>query len=161
MKTLDYYIGLPYSRRTEPVWEDDGSFYWLAWVEELDGCMTDGATELEAFNNLNDAFDAYVQASLEWGDEVPLPQKITQAGEPPTNPVDLQQMTGSIQEWIKGHNEVIIRQLGSAGIQEPGPSATELTALHLQVSEQDWSDEPIVSTVGVGEDAGMPLRIDA
>ena len=156
MDELKYYMALPYSRRTEPVLDDDGSFYWLAWVEELDGCMTDGATEVEAYNNLNDAFDAYIQASLEWGDEIPLPERVSQVEESP-DLGDLQEISSSIMDQSPNSGEVVIRHL-SGETKEPGPSAPETEPV-LQVSEQDWSDEPVVSTAGVGEDAGMPLRV--
>lgn len=76
MKNLTYYRSLPYQRRVKPVQEVDGSFYWLAWVEELAGCRTDGATESEAMYNLNDCFDGYVETMLEIGREIPLPLKI-------------------------------------------------------------------------------------
>ena len=75
-KTLDYYRSLPYSRRAEGVHEGGERPYWVAWIKELSGCKTDGATFAEAMVNLDAAFDDYIEAMLEFGSEIPLPTRV-------------------------------------------------------------------------------------
>ena len=64
-KNLKYYRSLPYTRRSQPI-RDKGGNYWLAWIEELEGCKTDGDTETEAFAKLEEVFDDYIEAKLGW-----------------------------------------------------------------------------------------------
>ncbi len=73
-RKLDYYRALPYSRRAEGI-HDDGSPYWIAWIEELPGCKTDGATYWEAMLNLDAAFDDYIRAMLDFGSRIPVPNE--------------------------------------------------------------------------------------
>lgn len=74
-RTLDYYRALPYSRRAEGIHDDNGSPYWIAWIEELPGCKTDGATYWEAMLNLDSAFDDYIRAMMEFGSRIPVPNE--------------------------------------------------------------------------------------
>lgn len=69
MKTLEYYLGLPYTvvlRRDE-----DGDY--VARVDELQGCSAHGATPEEAISNLNEARELWISDCLENGDPVPEP----------------------------------------------------------------------------------------
>ena len=75
--TLEYYRTLPYSRRVEGFQEAGVDRYWLAWIEELPGCKTDGATFDEAMANLDVAFDDYIEAMLEFGTEIAVPEKLS------------------------------------------------------------------------------------
>ena len=79
-KNLDYYRGLPYTRRAEKRLDEDTP-YWIAWIEELPGCKTDGSTCVEAMANLDVAFDDYIEAKLEFRSGIPMPQKISQRKE--------------------------------------------------------------------------------
>lgn len=72
---LDYYRALPYSRRAEGRYDEDGPPYWVVWIDELPGCKTDGATYWEAMLNLETAFDDYIIAMLEFGSRIPTPYK--------------------------------------------------------------------------------------
>lgn len=74
-KTAEYFRGLPYSKRVRIERDGDGPEYFVAYIEELDGVQADGETELEARRHLQDAFDDYVAAMLEWGDTIPEPQQ--------------------------------------------------------------------------------------
>ena len=74
-QSLNYYRSLPYSRRAEGIYENDGPPYWLVWIEELPGCKTDGSTYWEAMANLDIAFDDYIQAMLEFETDIPEPPK--------------------------------------------------------------------------------------
>jgi len=73
-KTLEHYKGLPYKRTLELITEDD-SRYWLASIEDLPGCKADGNTPVEAMANLDDVFDDYISAKLEWGSPIPDPRR--------------------------------------------------------------------------------------
>lgn len=68
--TLEDYLALPYTEWVRPDTEE-GGFY--AGVEELPGCMSDGATRAEALEELQDAKQSWIGTALEFGDEIPLP----------------------------------------------------------------------------------------
>lgn len=73
-KDLRYYRSLPYTRRSQP-FRENGDSYWLAWIEEFEGCVAEGKTEQEAFAVLEEVFDDYVAAKHEWESEIPEPNK--------------------------------------------------------------------------------------
>lgn len=74
MKDLTYYRSLPYTRLSQP-FRDENGHYWLAWIDELEGCKADGETQVEAFANLEEVFDDYIAAKREWDSIVPEPAK--------------------------------------------------------------------------------------
>ena len=76
-RTLKDYQALPYSRRAERIHEDDGSSYWVAWIHELPGCKTDGATQAKAMLNLDAAFDDYIEAMIEFEADIPVPKSLS------------------------------------------------------------------------------------
>jgi predicted RNase H-like HicB family nuclease len=76
IRALEFYKRLPYTLRTEPVQEPDGSSYWTAEYVELRGCKTDGTTEAEAVANVQELFDEYILARLESQTEIPEPAKL-------------------------------------------------------------------------------------
>ena len=76
-RDLNYYRALPYTRRAEKR-QEDSEHYWIAWIDELPGCKTDGSTCVEAMANLDVAFDDYIEAKLEFESEIPLPVKLHQ-----------------------------------------------------------------------------------
>ena len=77
---LKYYRSLPYTRRAELV-ADGGEEYWVAWIEELEGCMVDAPTKAEVFAMLDETFDDYIEAKFEWNSKIPVPEKW--GGKPP------------------------------------------------------------------------------
>ena len=77
-RTLKDYQALPYSRRAERIHEDDGSSYWVAWIHELLGCKTDGATQSKAMLNLGAAFDDYIEAMIEFEADIPVPKRLSE-----------------------------------------------------------------------------------
>ena len=77
-RTLKDYQALPYSRRAERIHEDDGSSYWVAWIHELPGCKTDGATQAKAMLNLDTAFDDYIEAMIEFEADIPVPKGLSE-----------------------------------------------------------------------------------
>ena len=81
------------------VWQmDDGDGpYWLAMVEELAGCMSDGETEAEAIENVRDAMKEWVAAASAEGRPVPHPR--LDSGELRVRlPVDLHGVTTNKEE---------------------------------------------------------------
>jgi predicted RNase H-like HicB family nuclease len=73
-RRVSYYRRLPYTRRVQLVVEDQ-SRYWHAWVEELPGCEVDGATKPEAFFLLDEVFEDYIKAKLEWDSPIAEPRR--------------------------------------------------------------------------------------
>ena len=68
-KNIDYYMNLPYNIiiRKDPY----GGYF--AKVEELEGCMTQGETYEEAFKNIREAMELWLEVALEDGDKIPEP----------------------------------------------------------------------------------------
>lgn len=69
-----YYRRLPYTRRSRLCVEDEQRF-WHAWIEELPGCEVDGATKAEVYASLQEVFEDYIRAKLEWGSTIPEPTR--------------------------------------------------------------------------------------
>ena len=57
---------------------EDGGGY-LAYVPDLPGCMSDGATRDEATRNAQDAIACWIEAARELGRDVPEPTPATPA----------------------------------------------------------------------------------
>lgn len=70
---VDDYLRLPYSRRVRPDEGTRGEPLFLAWVDELPGCESHGATSSQALEGLEDALAMYIESMLEDGLEPPLP----------------------------------------------------------------------------------------
>lgn len=68
-KTLDHYMGLPYT--VEMIRNEDGYF---ARVKELPGCMTEADTFEELGTMIEDAKSAWIEDALEDGDPIPEPR---------------------------------------------------------------------------------------
>jgi len=71
MKLQDY-INLPYNIILRHINDESGSYYF-ARVQELDGCMSDGETVEEAYINIREAMEGWIETKLEAGFTVPLP----------------------------------------------------------------------------------------
>ena len=72
MKTVKEYMDLPYNYIIQPV-HDESGFYFYAHVLELDGCQSTGETFEEAYENLKEAMEGWIEAKLEGGFDIPLP----------------------------------------------------------------------------------------
>ena len=68
MKTLDYYLGLPYRLEIVP---DMGEGGFVASYPELRGCITVGETLESAAANAENAKLEWIQSALEEGIEIP------------------------------------------------------------------------------------------
>lgn len=70
MKTLDYYMSLPYNLEIIP---DSAEGGYVAFWPELRGCITVGDTLESATANAEDAEREWIQAAMEDGIEIPEP----------------------------------------------------------------------------------------
>jgi predicted RNase H-like HicB family nuclease len=71
MKVSDY-MKLPYNIITRRISDESGEYYF-AKVLELDGCMSDGATIEDAYANIQEAMEGWIEAKLAAGFSVPIP----------------------------------------------------------------------------------------
>ena len=72
MKRAKDYIDLPYNYIIQPIKDESGEYYY-ARVLELDGCQSTGDTFEEAYNNLREAMEGWIETKLENGFKIPLP----------------------------------------------------------------------------------------
>lgn len=73
MKTVDYYMSLPYKIELYPDVEEGG---YAVSCPELPGCLSCGDTIEECIQSIEDAKLAWITASLEDGYPIPEPSKI-------------------------------------------------------------------------------------
>lgn len=73
MKTLDYYLSLPY--RMEIV-EDKSEGGYVVSFPDLPGCITCGETTETAIANAQDAKQAWLEAALEDGIDINEPENL-------------------------------------------------------------------------------------
>lgn len=71
MKTLEYYMSLPYRLEIIP---DEAEGGYVASYPELRGCLTVGDTAESAAANAEDAKREWLAAAIEDGYEIPEPQ---------------------------------------------------------------------------------------
>jgi antitoxin HicB len=69
-KLVKYYMELPYTIQLVPY--KDGGFF--VCVKELEGCMTEADTIEEAYEMIKDAMVAWLEAAIEEGQKIPLPE---------------------------------------------------------------------------------------
>ena len=70
IKDLEYYMTLPYTIELTP--DIDG--YWFAQIPILKGCMTNGHSQADALEMVEDAKRAWLTAALQLGVEIPEPE---------------------------------------------------------------------------------------
>ena len=73
MKTIEYYMKLPYKMEIIPDKEEGG---FVALFPELPGCITVGETIEEIVHNILDAKKAWLEAQLEEGRMIPEPANV-------------------------------------------------------------------------------------
>jgi len=66
------YLNLPYNIIIRHVVDESGTYYF-AKVQELSGCISDGESVEEAFNNIYDAMEGWIETKLESGFSIPMP----------------------------------------------------------------------------------------
>lgn len=69
-KDLEYYMSLPYTIELTP--DIDG--YWFAQIPMLKGCMTNGHSQTDALEMLEDAKRGWFEVMLALGEEIPEPE---------------------------------------------------------------------------------------
>lgn len=69
-KSLEYYLSLNYQPVLYP--DDDGGY--TAEIRELPGCLTQGETDEEAKENLEEARKLWIEVAYENEDNIPLPE---------------------------------------------------------------------------------------
>ena len=72
MNDVKYYINLPYNYIVKPINDESGS-YFFAKILEFDGCQSTGQSFEEAYNNLKEVMELWIETKLENGLEIPLP----------------------------------------------------------------------------------------
>lgn len=73
MRTIEEYLGLPYAIVLVHDADQDGNSGWVAEVEELPGCISQGATPQEALERVQDAMRDWLAVALEDGVAIPEP----------------------------------------------------------------------------------------
>jgi predicted RNase H-like HicB family nuclease len=63
-----------YAVIVEPLTEAEGGGF-VATVPDLPGCMSDGATEVEALKNAHDAIAAWIERATAMGRTIPAPTR--------------------------------------------------------------------------------------
>ena len=71
------YLKLPYNIVVRKVSDESGEYYYSR-VMELEGCQSDGDTFEEAYNNVLEAMEGYIETKLSNGFEVPMPYSAEQ-----------------------------------------------------------------------------------
>ena len=66
------YLNLPYSIVIKKT-NDESGIYYHATVQELDGCQSTGDTLEEAYTNIYEAMEGWIETKLDNGFEVPKP----------------------------------------------------------------------------------------
>ncbi len=74
MSSAERYWDLPYHIEIVHSASDDGDSGWVAEVREWPGCIAQGGTMDELEVHLHEAMEAWVDAELEDGREIPLPR---------------------------------------------------------------------------------------
>lgn len=76
MKTLEEYLELPYAIAIVHDVDEDGNSGWVAEVEELPGCISQGSTPQAALERLRDAMRDWIAVALEDGVVIPEPRPV-------------------------------------------------------------------------------------
>ena len=74
MRTLDDYLELPYAIVVTPDVDEGGHAGWVAEVEELPGCISQGQTPEEAVEHVREAMRDWIAVAMEDGVEIPEPR---------------------------------------------------------------------------------------
>jgi antitoxin HicB len=74
MKALEEYLELPYAITVVHDVDDEGNSGWVAEVEELPGCISQGTTPQEAVERVREAMRDWIAVALEDGVPVPEPR---------------------------------------------------------------------------------------
>ena len=70
------YLNLPYAIELVQDMDDAGHRGWVAEIEELPGCISQGATSEEAIVNVRNAMLGWISVALEDGRNIPQPRAL-------------------------------------------------------------------------------------
>jgi predicted RNase H-like HicB family nuclease len=71
--TVKNYLDLPYNIVIKHITDESGSYYFAS-VLELNGCYSDGQTIEEAYANIREAMEGWIETNI--GNGLPVPQPI-------------------------------------------------------------------------------------
>jgi len=74
MRTVEDYLRLPYKIVLTFDADDEGRVGWLAEVLDLPGCISQGATQQDAVDRIQDAMRDWLDAAIEMGTPIPEPR---------------------------------------------------------------------------------------
>lgn len=74
-KSVEEYLALPYQIELIRDEGGDGHVGWVAWVEELPGCVSQGDTPEEAAAMIQEAMGGWFEVALKHGDPIPEPRQ--------------------------------------------------------------------------------------
>src|SRR4051794_3170071 len=72
-ESVEHFLHLPYHIVLVRDEVEDGDVGYVAQVQELPGCISQGDTPGEAFESIQDAMYGWITVALEDGQEIPLP----------------------------------------------------------------------------------------
>lgn len=72
---LNRLMALPYHISMIPDTDDGGDTAWVAAVDELPGCISQGDTPEEAATMIREAMEAWFTVALDHGDTIPAPRR--------------------------------------------------------------------------------------
>jgi predicted RNase H-like HicB family nuclease len=75
MEAEDYF-DLPYAIELVQDTDEAGRRGWVAEIEELPGCISQGATPEEAIANVRDAMLGWISVAIEDGRDIPQPRAL-------------------------------------------------------------------------------------
>jgi predicted RNase H-like HicB family nuclease len=70
------YLALPYAIELVQDTDETGHRGWVAEIEELPGCISQGATPEDAIANVRDAMLGWISVAIEDGRDVPQPRAL-------------------------------------------------------------------------------------
>ena len=74
-KNLEYYMSLHYPILLTQLSDEDGGG-WFVQIPALPGCMSDGETQLEALEMIEDAKRGWIESALKHNDPIPEPEPL-------------------------------------------------------------------------------------
>ena len=72
MRNIEEYMNMPYTYMVQQM-EDESGKYYYSKVLELDGCQSTGETFEEAYNNLREAMQGWIETKLDGKLDIPVP----------------------------------------------------------------------------------------
>ena len=73
-RSVEQYLELPYTFVVVHDVDVDGNQGWVAEVEELPGCISQGHSPEEAITRVRDAMSGWIAVALEDGVDIPVPE---------------------------------------------------------------------------------------